>query len=42
VLIEQPKVPDKFVTQMVTDQLDARLMTLQEQILSRSRLEPMS
>jgi polysaccharide chain length determinant protein (PEP-CTERM system associated) len=40
VLIEQPKIPDKFVTQVVTDQLDARLMTLQEQILSRSRLEP--
>lgn len=40
VLIEQPKVPDKFVTQVITDQLDARLMTLQEQILSRSRLEP--
>jgi polysaccharide chain length determinant protein (PEP-CTERM system associated) len=40
VLIEQPKVPDKFVTQVVTDQLDTRLMTLQEQILSRSRLEP--
>lgn len=40
VLIEQPKVPDKFVTQVVTDQLDTRLMTLQEQILSRSSLEP--
>ena len=40
VLIEQPKVPDKFVPQVMTDQLDARLMTLQEQILSRSRLEP--
>ena len=40
VLIEQPKVPDKFVTQVITDQLDTRLMTLQEQILSRSRLEP--
>ena len=40
VLIEQPKVPDKFVPQVITDQLDARLMTLQEQILSRSRLEP--
>jgi polysaccharide chain length determinant protein (PEP-CTERM system associated) len=40
VLIEQPKIPDKFVTQVITDQLDARLMTLQEQILSRSRLEP--
>ena len=40
VLIEQPKVPDKFVTQVITDQLDARLMTLQEQILSRASLEP--
>jgi polysaccharide chain length determinant protein (PEP-CTERM system associated) len=40
VLIEQPKVPDKFVTQVVTDQLDARLMTLKEQILSRANLEP--
>jgi polysaccharide chain length determinant protein (PEP-CTERM system associated) len=40
VLIEQPKVPDKFVTQVSTDQLDTRLMTLQQQILSRSRLEP--
>ena len=40
VLIEQPKVPDKFVTQVVAGELDARLMTLQEQILSRSRLEP--
>jgi polysaccharide chain length determinant protein (PEP-CTERM system associated) len=40
VLIEQPKVPDKFVTSVLTDHLDTRLMTLQEQILSRSRLEP--
>ncbi len=40
VLIEQPKVPDKFVTQVITGELDARMMTLQEQILSRSRLEP--
>jgi len=40
VLIEQPKVSEKFVTQVNTDQLDARLMTLREQILSRSRLEP--
>ena len=40
VFIEQPKVPDKFVPQLITDQLDARLVTLKEQILSRSRLEP--
>jgi polysaccharide chain length determinant protein (PEP-CTERM system associated) len=40
VLVEQPKVSDKFVTPMITDELDTRLMTLKEQILSRSRLEP--
>ena len=40
VFIEQPKVPDKFVPQVVTDQLNTRLITLKEQILSRSRLEP--
>lgn len=40
VLIQQPKVPDRFVPQVITDQIDSRLMTLKEQILSRSRLEP--
>ena len=40
VLVEQPKVSDKFVTPMITDELDTRLLTLKEQILSRSRLEP--
>jgi polysaccharide chain length determinant protein (PEP-CTERM system associated) len=40
VLVEQPKISDKFVTPMISDQLDTRLMTLKEQILSRSRLEP--
>ena len=40
VIIEQPKVPDKFVVQLSTDQLDTRLLTLKEQILSRSQLEP--
>jgi polysaccharide chain length determinant protein (PEP-CTERM system associated) len=39
VLVEQQKVPDTFVPSMVTDQLEARLLTLQDQILSRSRLE---
>ena len=40
VLVEQQKVPDAFVPSMVTDQLETRLMTMQDQILSRSRLEP--
>ncbi len=40
VLVERPKVSDKYVTSMITDELDARLMTMKEQILSRSRLEP--
>lgn len=40
VLVEEPKVPDKFVVSVITNQLDVRLMTLKEQILSRSRLEP--
>lgn len=40
VLVEEPKVPDKFVASVITNQLDVRLMTLKEQILSRSRLEP--
>jgi polysaccharide chain length determinant protein (PEP-CTERM system associated) len=39
VLVEQQKVPDAFVPSMVTDQLETRLMTMQDQILSRSRLQ---
>jgi polysaccharide chain length determinant protein (PEP-CTERM system associated) len=41
VLVEQQKVPDTFVPSMVTDQLETRLMTMQDQILSRSRLQPL-
>lgn len=40
VLVEQQKVPDTFVPSMITDQLETRLLTMQEQILSRSRLQP--
>jgi polysaccharide chain length determinant protein (PEP-CTERM system associated) len=40
VLIDQPKVPDSFVKPVVTDEMNQRLMTMQEQILSRSRLLP--
>ncbi len=39
VLIEAQKVPDTFVPSMVTDQLETRLLTMQEQILSRTRLQ---
>lgn len=41
VLVEQQKVPDAFVPSMVTDQLETRLLTMQDQILSRSRLQPL-
>jgi polysaccharide chain length determinant protein (PEP-CTERM system associated) len=40
VLIQQPKVPDKYVTSVLDDQTNARLSTMRDQILSRSRLEP--
>lgn len=40
VLVEQQKVPETFVKPVVTGILDERLATMQEQILSRSRLQP--
>src|SRR5665213_3497476 len=40
VLVEQQKVPDSYVKPVVTEDLSARLATMKEQILSRSRLEP--
>ena len=40
VLIEQPKVPTEYVTPVLTEDLNERLASLREQILSRSRLEP--
>jgi polysaccharide chain length determinant protein (PEP-CTERM system associated) len=40
VLIEQQKVPDSYVKSVVTEDLNARLASMQEQILSRSRLQP--
>ena len=39
-LIEQQKVPESFVKTLVTEDLNSRLATMQEQILSRSRLQP--
>jgi polysaccharide chain length determinant protein (PEP-CTERM system associated) len=41
VLVEQPAVPTSYVTDINSGDLKQRLTTLQEQILSRSRLEGM-
>jgi polysaccharide chain length determinant protein (PEP-CTERM system associated) len=40
VLVEQQKVPDSYVRPVVTEDLNARLATMREQITSRSRLQP--
>lgn len=40
ILIEQPKVPSSIVPSVVGNDLISRLANMQEQILSRSRLEP--
>ena len=40
VLVDQPQVSTKLIDPVVTDDLNRRLATMQEQILSRTRLEP--
>lgn len=40
VLIEQQKVPTDYVTPVVTEDIGERLASMKEQILSRSRIEP--
>jgi polysaccharide chain length determinant protein (PEP-CTERM system associated) len=40
VLIEQQKVPENYVKPVVNEDLGARLASMKEQILSRSRIEP--
>ena len=40
VLIEQQKVPEDYVKPVVNEDLGARLASMKEQILSRSRIEP--
>src|SRR6202162_4773139 len=40
VLVEQPSVSPKYVDPVVSDDLNHRLATMQELILSRSRLQP--
>jgi polysaccharide chain length determinant protein (PEP-CTERM system associated) len=41
VLVEQPTVPSEFVKPMITTEINQRLASMQEQILSRTRLEPL-
>jgi polysaccharide chain length determinant protein (PEP-CTERM system associated) len=40
VLVEQPTVPPEIARTLVTDDINQQLSTMQQQILSRSRLEP--
>jgi polysaccharide chain length determinant protein (PEP-CTERM system associated) len=40
VLVDQPKVPSDYVKPVITEDLNHRLASMQEQILSRTRLEP--
>jgi polysaccharide chain length determinant protein (PEP-CTERM system associated) len=40
ILIEEQKVPEKYVVPVVTEDLSSRLASMKEQILSRSRIQP--
>jgi polysaccharide chain length determinant protein (PEP-CTERM system associated) len=40
VIVEQQKVPESYVKPVITEDLNARLASMKEQIVSRSRLEP--
>jgi polysaccharide chain length determinant protein (PEP-CTERM system associated) len=40
ILIQRQQVPEEYVKPIVAEDLDARLSSMKEQILSRSRLEP--
>jgi polysaccharide chain length determinant protein (PEP-CTERM system associated) len=40
VIIDQQKVPDEYVMPVVSSDLDSRLASMKEQILSRSRIQP--
>ncbi len=40
VLIERPQVPEDYVKPVITEDLEQRVASLKEQILSRSRLQP--
>jgi polysaccharide chain length determinant protein (PEP-CTERM system associated) len=40
VIIDQQKVPDEYVKAVISSDLDGRLASMREQILSRSRIQP--
>ena len=40
VLIDQQKIPDSYVKPVISSDLESRLASMKEQILSRSRLQP--
>src|ERR1035437_5375107 len=40
VIIEQQKVPENYVKPVLDEDLEARLASMKEQILSRSRIQP--
>src|ERR1700722_14176905 len=40
ILVEGQKVPDNYVKPVISLDLDSRLASMKEQILSRSRLQP--
>jgi uncharacterized protein involved in exopolysaccharide biosynthesis len=40
ILVQQPTVPSDIVRPVVTEDLNHRLASMQEQILSRTRLQP--
>ena len=40
ILIEQQRVPDSYVKPVITEELNARISDIEEQILSRTRLQP--
>ncbi|RXH54589.1 GumC family protein [Granulicella sibirica] len=40
VIIEEQKVPDEYVKSVISENLDGRLASMKEQILSRSRIQP--
>lgn len=40
ILIEGQKVPEKYVANVINDDLGERLATMQEQVMSRTRLQP--
>ncbi len=41
VLVEEQKVPDNYVKSVVTEDITQRIATMQQQVLSRNRLQPM-